>query len=248
MTLIVGLILLAVFVGAFAQRVTGMGFALVAGPFLVLLLDPVPGVVLVNLCGIVSSIIVFARTRELIDWSNARTLMLFAVIGAFPGALIAVALPKASLEVLIGCVIIASLAASLILSRVAPPIPRNVWTASATGLLSGTMNSSAGVGGPALSAFAVLSRWDQRVFAASIQPVFVAMSVFSVIGKLLFDHSAWPTLELWEWPTILAALIIGQIAGEFGAKRIPVSAARVGMLSLAFLGGLLTLLRGLGVL
>ncbi|GAA2092712.1 MULTISPECIES: sulfite exporter TauE/SafE family protein [Brevibacterium] len=249
MQLVIVLILLAVLVGALAQRITGMGFALVSGPFLVLLLDPVPGVVLVNVCGLVSSIIVLARTYREVEWKFSGCLALGGMIGAFPGALLAVALPSHALEILIGALVVAALAASLLLGRVLTrPLTRRKRGAVITGLASGAMNSAAGIGGPALSAFSVLTRWEQRSFAATIQPVFVVMAAFSILSKLVLDHGAWPSLGLGTWALILAALVIGQLAGELLSRVTPVTLARNGMLVLAFLGGILTILRGLGVL
>jgi uncharacterized membrane protein YfcA len=48
-------VLVAVFVGAVAQRVTGLGFALVVAPVLVILLGPFDGVMIVNLCSVLSA-------------------------------------------------------------------------------------------------------------------------------------------------------------------------------------------------
>ena len=45
------LVIAAVLIGSSMQRITGMGFALVAAPFLVLLLGPIDGVIVVNVCG-----------------------------------------------------------------------------------------------------------------------------------------------------------------------------------------------------
>ena len=242
------LILLAVFVGALAQRVTGMGFAMVSGPFLVLLLDPLSGVVLVNLCGLTSSLIVLWRTYREVDWRLAAGLIVTCVLGTLPGALFAVVMPARGLEIFIGSLIVVTLTLSLVLNRFAPPMRRS-WTAvGVTGLISGAMSSSAGVGGPALSTLALLSRWEQRSFAATIQPVFVATSSAAVMSKLLFDPSGWPDLDGVTWALLLGALVGGQVLGEWLSRITPVQAARTGMLALAFLGGLLTIGRGLGVL
>ena len=78
---VVVLILAAVFIGALAQRITGMGFGLVSGPFLVLLLDPVSGVLLVNLCGIVAAATVFARTWREVEWPVFWKLAVGTVVG-----------------------------------------------------------------------------------------------------------------------------------------------------------------------
>lgn len=248
MGLVIILILLAVFVGALAQRITGMGFALVSGPFLVLLIDPLAGVVLVNLCGFTSSVIVLWRTYREVNWKLAGGLIVAATVGTVPGALLAVLMPSHALEVFIGAIVIVSLTSSLILNRYAQPVSRNAGTVVAAGLASGVMNASAGVGGPALSAFALLTRWEQRTFAATIQPVFVVMAASSVIMKLVFDRDAWPVLEGSTWLLILGALVGGQVLGEWLSKIIPVHAARTGMLVLAFLGGFLTIGRGIGVM
>jgi hypothetical protein len=47
---------------------------------------------------------------------------------------------------------------------------------------------------------------------------------------------------------ILVALAAGQLLGEWLARIVSVSAARAGMLVLAFLGGFLTIARGLGLM
>jgi len=65
-----GLVLAAVVMGAGMQRITGMGFALVAAPFLVLLLGPVEGVVLVNLCGAVTAGAIIFRVVRDIDFAK----------------------------------------------------------------------------------------------------------------------------------------------------------------------------------
>lgn len=246
MGLAIILILLSVFVGAFAQRVTGMGFALVSGPFLVLLIDPLAGVVLVNLCGFVSSVIVLSRTYRDVEWKTAGFLTVACVVGTIPGAFLAVAIPSHALETLIGSLVIASLAASLLLNRYSRALTRSPASIAVSGVASGVMNAAAGVGGPPLSALAVVSRWEQRAFAATIQPVFVVMAASSVAAKLLFDSGSWPELDLVTWALILGALAGGQLMGEWLSRKIPMRAARTGMLTLAFLGGILTMSRGLG--
>jgi hypothetical protein len=51
----------AVLVGASAQRVTGLGFSLVASPFMVLLLGPFNGVLVVNACAVVAALAVLSQ-------------------------------------------------------------------------------------------------------------------------------------------------------------------------------------------
>ena len=245
---VIFLILLAVLIGSLSQRVTGMGFAMVSAPFLVLLMDPIAGVVLVNLCGIASSVLVLSRTHREVDWSLAWKLIVTAVVGTVPGALLALALPGHALEILIGALVVVSLTSSLVLTRFTRPVRLGVPAIATAGLAAGAMSSAAGVGGTALSTLALLTRWEQRSFAATIQPVFVAVSSSAVVSKLVFDHDAWPGLAGSTWVLILVALAAGQLLGEWLARIVSVSAARAGMLVLAFLGGFLTIARGLGLM
>lgn len=55
------LALAAIVVSAMAQRVAGLGFAMLLAPFLVLLFGPHSGILLVNLLGAISSGIMFVR-------------------------------------------------------------------------------------------------------------------------------------------------------------------------------------------
>ena len=242
---VVVLILFAVFLGAVSQRVTGMGFGLVSGPFLVLLLDPFSGVVLVNICGIVASGTVFVRTWREAEWGAFWKLSLGTVIGTIPGALLAAALPAPPLQKLIGVLIIASLISSMIIGRTGKTMPANFGTKVATGILSGTMSAAAGTGGPAVSAYAVLTKWDQRRFAATLQPFLVVGTTSAVIFKAVFDQSAWPQLAAPAWIGIAAVLIAGLVCGDWMSKKVESSTARIAMIILALGGGTATLVKGL---
>ena len=68
----------AVALGAGTQRITGLGFALVSAPFLVLLLGPFAGVFVVNVLGVAASVLVLAQVRRDVD--VRRGLMLYATV------------------------------------------------------------------------------------------------------------------------------------------------------------------------
>ena len=93
------IVLASILVGAIAQRIAGLGFALLIAPFLVIILGPHEGVLLVNLCGVVSSAIIVGRVWKDIDWSMFRWLVVPSLFGSIPGSFLAVALPSAPLSV-----------------------------------------------------------------------------------------------------------------------------------------------------
>ncbi|WP_092010908.1 sulfite exporter TauE/SafE family protein [Brevibacterium siliguriense] len=242
---VVVLILFAVFLGALSQRVTGMGFGLVSGPFLVLLLDPFSGVILVNICGIIASFSVFVRTFAEVEWPPFRHLALGAVIGTVPGALLSSSMPTPPLQILIGALIVVSLISSLTLGKLGRSIPANFGTRLTAGLFSGAMSAAAGAGGPAVSAYAVLTTWEQRSFAATLQPFLVVGTASAVVMKVIIDGGAWPQLEIGVWIGLGLVLVGGLVGGDRLARHIDVAIARIGMLVLAFGGGIAALVKGL---
>lgn len=243
--MVITAVVLAVFIGAATQRLTGMGFALVASPFIVVLLGPTSGVMLVNLCGMVSAVIVLSRTWREAEWKTAGVLTAFAVIGVVPGSWAAATLPAPLMQAVIGAMVILALASSLVLARWAPAIERTTFGLGTTGFTSGLMSASAGVAGPAVSAFAILSRWPQRNFAATLQPYLVVVAGLSLLTKWLFEPDAWPVLEWQVWVALALGLVGGQALGEWLSRRMPVETARFLMIGLAFLGATATLVTGL---
>ena len=172
-----GLVLAAVVMGAGMQRVTGMGFALVAAPFLVLLLGPVEGVVLVNVCGAVTAGAIIFRVVKDIDWKRYGALAASALLGIIPAAILIRLIPAPVLEISIGVILAVGLTVLLVLkSATLPQRRRYLLTA---GGLSGFMNTAAGVGGPAVSMYSIATRWQHKSFAATMQPYFFTIGTFS---------------------------------------------------------------------
>lgn len=240
----VAAIAVAMFVGAIAQRVTGMGFALVVSPFLVLLLGPFDGVMLVNLASIVSALIVLVTVWRDVDVRAYAWLASAALIGVVPGAFLAARVDPALLEVIVGAVLLVSLTVSLFVARLPVTIggtaPRLV-----AGFLSGLMNAGAGVGGPAVSAYGILSRWPHRQFAATLQPYFATVGLASVIAKLLIAPGSLPDLGLPGWGIAVAALVAGVAVGTSIAPRVTVRWARRGVIVIAFAGAATALVSGI---
>ncbi|WGW12603.1 sulfite exporter TauE/SafE family protein [Saxibacter everestensis] len=239
------LILLAIFVGACSQRITGMGFALVSAPFLVLLLGPFPGVMVVNLCGIISSGFVLSRVWRSVEWKTCGWLVMFAVIGIIPGAWLASVVHPTALEITIGGLLIVALSISILASKFADAASPTLPNKMAAGFLSGAMNAAAGVGGPAVSVYAVATRWEQRAFAATLQPYLLVVSVLSLTGKLILEPTGWPTIPIWLWASMLGVLMAGVFVGDKLSHRVsPLTARRI-LIVLAYAGALATLIKGL---
>lgn len=235
----------AVAVGALSQRLTGMGFALVAGPLLVVLLGPLHGVMVTLLAGILVCFLIWARTRRINDWRIVRSLVLPAIPGMLLGSWIVSVTPHSQLQVGVGAVVILALLVSLRVQHYAVTVSRSQRTTGIAGSISGFMNVTAAVGGPAVSVYAVVTRLDHRLFIAVMQPYFIALDTGSIVMKALVESDPWPPLGPWTWVAIFASAIGGYALGEFLARRVNTSIARKLMIMLAFAGGVSSIATGL---
>ena len=155
--------------GAFAQRVSGLGFSLIAAPALAVAAGPRGGVALTNLLSMVVALAVFATSARNLDAAKSAILIPAGLIGVVPGSIVFNLLATGPLQVIVGVVTglgLAAVAAGRRL-RVAPVLATTVTA----GLASGFTAAVAGAGGPALTVYAVATDWPQPRFAATAQIV-----------------------------------------------------------------------------
>lgn len=227
----------AVFLGAATQRISGMGFALVASPFLVALLGPFDGVVLINLLGALTAFTLFAATWRRVEYRRVGLLLVPAVIAALPGALVARFVPSAILSVVVGVLVVLTLVGSFFAVSNVRMMGRG--GALLAGSVSGFMSASAGVGGPAISAYAIAIRWHQPAFAVTVQPYFCALAITSLAFKGALPQLAWA-----GWVSCAVALALGLLAGHLLAGVVKPRAARILVIALAFAGAAVIIVKG----
>lgn len=235
---------MAVFIGAIAQRIAGLGFALLISPFLVILLGSHGGVLMVNVCGLVSSAMIMFRVKKDIDWSMYRWLAIPAVCGSIPASVAAVYLPAGPMAVVVGVIVLVALTVSLLMQRTPVTVTGNAPKAIA-GFVAGVTNAVAGVGGPAVSAYALMARWPQRQFAATLQPFFVTIALVTLTSKLSLDASQMPPFAAWAWGLVALMIIIGIYTGEKLQRFIRDDQARAAVVILAFFGAAAALVKGI---
>lgn len=229
--------------GAIAQRVSGMGFALVVAPVLVLLIGPFDGVLMVNICGAVSALMVVTRVWRDISWKHYFLLAVPAVLAIIPGSMIAVAVSGPTLQIAVGVILTVALTVSLLVTR-----GTRTTAVGPTGLIAGTasglMSATAGISGPAVGVFAVLTRWEHRTFAATLQPYFFTLGASAFLGKIIASGGSLPDYEWWLWVLVIACTIVGLTMGEFVAKRMSVPAARITVIVISYVGGIAAIIDG----
>ncbi|TSD68162.1 sulfite exporter TauE/SafE family protein [Aeromicrobium piscarium] len=242
----VGLIavLVAVFAGAIAQRIAGLGFALLVAPFLVMLLGAHEGVIVVLVCGLVSSTIIMARVWAEVEWSSLWWLAVPAAVATIPAAFVARWLPPAPLSIVVSLLVLVALLVSLLLQRTTLAI-RGRLPMGLAGVMSGATNALAGVGGPAVSAYAVMSRWPQRAFAATLQPYFVLTNIVALTVKFAVDPAQSPSFGVTIWLAIVALIVAGVVVGDRCQRYVRDHHARMALIVMSFIGAVAALAKGL---
>ena len=231
----------AVLAGAVTMRVTGMGFSLVAAPFLVLAMGPLEGVLVANLCGTVSALLNLTQLHRDVDWRRASWLAPAGLVGVLLGALTVHRLPAPVLAVVVSVMVLLGLLITTLGNRATlPPSP---VVAGAAGLASGFMTATAAVGGPALVIYALATRWPQARFAATAQFYFAVLGTAAVV-----QLGGPPTLTLPGWLVLAAALTLGLVAGNVLARHLDGRQALRLVIAVATIGALLTLAQGLRAL
>jgi len=240
---VLALVALSVVVGALSQRITGMGFALVASPLVVILLGPFDGVLVVNLCGALSALLIIPRVWRHIEWRTLAWLSIPAVVAIVPGSLLVTRLPGAVMQLSIGVLVIVALTATLLIRRAEHIVPARP-AAIVAGAASGFMNTAAGVGGPAISIYAVIMRWPQVNFAATLQPYFVIVSGASLATKAAFSGGQLPELDAVSWIVIVSSLLAGLALGEVLNRHVSHRVARIAVIIIAYIGGTVAVIDG----
>ncbi|MBM0238266.1 sulfite exporter TauE/SafE family protein [Micromonospora sp. ATA32] len=231
------LAVVAVAVGATMQRATGLGFALVAAPFLVVILGPFSGVTLANLLSAVINLIVLCATARALR-RRLAVQMIAGVILALPlGVWVVRELPGPVLLVGIGLITAGSVAWVAVGQTM--PFLRHRGGAMASGFASGFFNITAGTGGPPLAVYAVSTDWEHRSFVPTVQLVGLVTNVLSLAAK------GTPVLSRTLLLACGAAMLAGIGGGHCLERWLPESATRRWVMALALAGSVIAIVKGL---
>ncbi|SIT88557.1 TSUP family transporter [Microbacterium sp. RU33B] len=227
----------AAFVAAVIQRITGLGFVLVLLGPVVLLFGPVEGITIGLLLALVASSSAVPLVWREVEWKRTWWLVWPGLVASPFAAVLVRVLPDAALLLLIAAMAYFALVAGWI-----PALSTSLQGragAVVAGSAAGFMHVASGLSGPALAAYAVGDRWEQRRFAASVQVIFVA---FSLVSVALRGLPASPAGDVW---LLVAATVGGILVGTLLARLVPARVARLAMLSIAWAGATVVLVRGI---
>ncbi|MEY8566650.1 sulfite exporter TauE/SafE family protein [Corynebacterium sp.] len=238
------LVFVTILVGSCMQRVSGMGVGLIGGPVLSIAIGPVEGIMVVNVLAAVNAAMSTVTVRRDVDWGRFALIGSVMVVGAVPGAWLIHVIPPAVLQIVVGAVLLTALGVTSFGRRFIPEVSGKL-PAVAAGVLGGFSNTLAGVAGPVITVYAQASRWDQRTFAATLQPLFIVSGVVSFAIKYLTDAGDISSEPWGIWPAAVVAMVIGISAGMVVSRRIERDRARRLAVAMAALGGVTVLVRGI---
>jgi uncharacterized membrane protein YfcA len=223
---------LAVGAGAAVQRVTGLGFSLVCAPTLVAAEGALPGVRLVNVLALVGNLVLLVRLRADVRWREGVRVLVPAAVVALPAGLLARRLDPSLLTILAGLT-------SLVAVAAVATGQRYRLGARTAGALAGVGNVVAGVGGPAVAAYALGDGWPPRQVRASLQAIFAALNVVSIVAL------GPPSVSGARAAALLAALGVGLLLGDVLGRFASEEAVRRAMIAVAIVGSLAAIARGI---
>lgn len=230
------LIGLGVLIGGAIQGTVGFGLAMIAAPVVALVRpEALPATLL--LLAVPLTVGMWLRERREVDLEGLSWIVGGRVLGTAAGVGLLIAVPKDSLEVLFGSVIVA--AASMAALRPARELGRrNRFVA---GAVSGVMGTTTSIGGPPL---AILYRDRPGPEIRSTLAVsFVAGLVISIGGLLLARRIAgWQALLALE---LVVPLGIGLLVGSRLSHLADRAWLRPAVLAFSGVAGAAALARGL---
>lgn len=219
---------LAVAVGAVAQSVSGIGFALVGGPLLFTVFGAREGVRVAVVLSMLVNVAVLAREHRAVMWRRVLPVLVTALaVTPVLAHVLADAHPRA-LRALAGAVIVIGAALVAAGRTTDTGLPGGI----VAGLVSATMNVLASAGGPAVAVYAAGARWDPLRVRATLQAYFLVLNIVT-LATLGTPH--WSTTQA---VVLVGCLLAGSALGGWLSGRVPAQRARAVTLVLAAAGGL----------
>lgn len=237
------LIFVAFLAGSVLQRVSGMGFGLVAGPVMSLVLGPVEGILFVNAVATVNAVLGSWSVRRDIPWRTVSLLGSVMILGAVPAAWVISQVSTEVLSMVVGFLLLIALAVVTVGQRWVPPF-RGKTPAVASGIAAGFMNTVVGVAGPALTVYALGSRWKHAEYVAALQPLFAISGALSVAVKVVGTDLSLAGIPGLDWAVGFAAVALGVLLGIRLSRIVDRGIARRIAITVALVGAASVLIRG----
>jgi uncharacterized membrane protein YfcA len=174
----VAFLVAVVLVAATAQTVAGFGFALIAVPFLVVMLDVKDAVVTVGVLAWLNSTLVAVATFGRVPVRPVTVMLLGSFVGMPLGLLVLLFAPEDALRLAVGVVSVAMASALMLGLRWGG---RNVPTELLAGGVSGVLNTSTGMNGPPIVLYLQDRGFPTDEFRGGLSAFFFVSGIVSFV-------------------------------------------------------------------
>ncbi|MGB3740508.1 MAG: sulfite exporter TauE/SafE family protein [Castellaniella sp.] len=228
------LIGLAVFIAAFAQGSSGMGFAMLSAPIVTLF---APGLIPVMLLVLMIPLNAYVgwRERAAIDWRGVKLISIGRFAGTFLGLWILLVVNLHQLSLLIGW----STLIAAIVALLSPSFDLGKKGLGLVGLITGITETSTGVGGPPLAL--AYQHKSGSVLRSTVALCFLVGEVISIvvlaIGGKVDTHTLLVSLQM------LPFLVLGSYASKFVHHRLDGPLLRYLVLGFSSVSGIVVILQ-----
>jgi uncharacterized membrane protein YfcA len=196
---------LSVFVGAVAQGAIGFGMGLVAAPVITMLNPSVmPGAI--QVVNFTLPLFTLAAEWRRVDWRGLGFAVLGRIPGSFLGGLVVVYVSTRALGVFVGTMVLIAVG----LTAWAVAVPRNGWTLTGAGFVSGITGTATGIGGPPMGLVYQNAKGPQ--IRATLAMFFLlsaaqSLGILALLGKL-------PAQALTSGALLIPFLVVGFLASR----------------------------------
>lgn len=230
-----------VFVASTIFATFGFGDALLALPFLAMLIGIQKATPLLAISGFTLALCLMGSGYKYIQWKEALKLIVGSLCGVPIGVWLLKHSDKEVMQVIVGFVI----AFIALYNLFKPSLFKLEKDSSAPifgfigGILGGAFNTSA----PPVVMYGSMRGWSPLMFIGMMQAFFLPTDIFVIsghIGSGLLDKEVF-TYYLWCFPLLLLAVYLGH---QF-KKKIPVEKFQKGVFVLIFISGILLVIKSL---
>lgn len=201
-------LIIIVLVASTLQSATGFGFAIMATPFFLLLLEPYDAIQLNIILSLLLCITMIYKIRHDIDKGMLFRLTMGSLIGVFPGLMLLSIFNEKNLKIFVGIILLISV--GLLIGQV--KLKQSSFKELIVGSFSGLLTSSIGMGGPPLMIYFLGAKTDKATLHATTIAYFIFVSAVSFVlqfWKYNISSTVWLS-TLWSIPVLLIGILLGQ--------------------------------------
>ena len=234
------LVLLIILATSVVQAVAGFGFALLAVPLMVVVIDLQSAVIISSFVGTLSNMLQSWQLRRNINRNMTRRFVLATAVGSPVGLLLFVYANQSALKIVLGLSILFGV---FVLSRGLELQHVSSWLDWIMGILSGVLLMATSTNGPPLVFVLQARRFDPATFRATLNMVFLVSGTFGLVMFGLAGEILRSDVNVAAFA--IPAMVIGVSTGVVIRKYVQQELFKKIVLFLLSIGGLSSLFGGI---